>query len=295
MQPGEPVKPMLATRVDAADGLVSLLDLGDDWAFEPKLDGYRCVFHVFDGKTMLQSRSGADVSQRFRAAALPQQLAPVVLDGELVALDSNGQVSFSAIQRAHGRPGDPVPHFLPFDLLFDPARGDVRDYPWSDRRELLQQVDSELSPVPFSMSAEEMWRSTLELGVEGVMAKRSTSRYRPGRSRDWIKVKHRRSLSALATGWIAGEGARADTFGSIELSLLDESGELKRVGKVGSGLRSHDFVALPQLQMPFVVEVEYQEWTGTALRMPIFKGVRDDIPVSACTTAQLESSGRLTT
>jgi len=128
--------------------------------------------------------------------------------------------------------------------------------------------------------------------MEGVVAKRAAARYHSTRFQDWIKFKHRRSLSALATSWLPGTGSRADTFGSIELSLLDENGSLHRVGKVGSGLGADDLIALPRLQMPFVVEVEYQEWTGTALRMPVFKGVRDDIPPSACTTAQL---GRVST
>ena len=129
--------------------------------------------------------------------------------------------------------------------------------------------------------------------LEGVIAKRMSSRYRSGRTGDWIKLKRQRSLSALVTAFNTGEGSRAGTFGSLAMALFNSSGDLVPIGDVGTGFSQADLEAVHALDLPFVIEVQYQEWTGTALRMPVFKGVRQDMPPKDCTfAAQLpETSG----
>jgi ATP-dependent DNA ligase len=90
-------------------------------------------------------------------------------------------------------------------------------------------------------------------------------------------------LSAIATGFNAGEGSRAATFGSLALALFDASGELRQIGDVGGGFTQADLEALRLLDLPFVLEVQFQAWTGAALRMPVFKGLREDVPLTDCT------------
>ena len=283
--PAAVVKPMLATSAPPSQPTDAPLgQFGDDWVFEPKLDGFRCLMHVVDGRVVLRSRTGGDLTQRFSATPLPTHEGPLIIDGELIAVGEDGRPSFNLVQRANGRPGDPTASYVAFDLLYHHELGDIRDKPWATRRELLEALQPHgLTVIPYSPSGSAMWETVLAQDFEGAMAKRNNSTYRSGRTGDWLKVKRVRELSAIATGFNEGTGSRSNSFGSLALALIDAGGELIRVGDVGTGFDNADLAALKALEPPFVVEVRYQEWTGTALRMPVFKGVREDVPLSDCT------------
>lgn len=285
---------MLATPAQPGRPAEALLgELGDGWVFEPKLDGFRCLMHIVEARVVLRSRTGGDLSERFSATPLPTHDGPLVIDGELIALDERGRPSFNLVQRANGRPGDPTASYVAFDLLYHHELGDIRDQPWTRRRDLLETLQPHgLTVIPYSQSGNAIWETVVAQGFEGAIAKRSTSTYRSGRTGDWLKLKRVRELSAIATAFNTGEGSRSGSFGSLALALLDSSGAMIRVGDVGSGFNEVDLVAVKALEPPFVVEVQYQEWTGTALRMPVFKGVREDVPLSDCTLKrQLPEAG----
>lgn len=280
------VTPMLAlpfpSDQDAEAFIHSATELGGV-AWEPKLDGMRCLYHQDGDEWRMRSRNGLDISRRF-ASAQPKVDGAVVLDGEMIAFGPDGRTTFNAIQRSHGRRGDPQPSFVVFDILWHPEHGDVTKLPWAWRKEALSQLDG-LQILPHTHDGPAAWKAAMQHDMEGVMAKATNSTYKGGRHQEWMKVKRQLVLSAIVTGFDRGEGARAATFGALNLALHD--GEtLVHIADVGSGFTEADLRMIAHLKPPFVVDVAYQEWTGQALRFPVFKGVRPDIEVSDCTVEQ---------
>ena len=290
--PSVVIAPMLAIRPrnESISDTVPK-DLGKDWIYEPKLDGFRCLMHVVDGSVILRSRTGKDITHRFSATPLPDldgpvAISPSVIDGELIALDDLGRPSFNRVQQVNGRPADPTATFIAFDLIYHPELQDIREKPWNERRALLEELQpAGLTLTPYSASIDALWKVVVAQDLEGAIAKRMNSHYRSGRTGDWVKLKRQRSLSALVTGFNTGEGSRAGSFGSLAMALFDPSGALVPIGDVGTGFKQADLETIRSLELPFVIEVQYQEWTGSALRMPVFKGLRQDVPPKDCTVA----------
>ncbi|MBL0886995.1 ATP-dependent DNA ligase [Myceligenerans sp. I2] len=258
------LRPMLATPA----GPRELLRLDpDEWAFEMKWDGFRVLAHVAaGGDVRLVSRAGLDMTATFpelRALgdAVGPEDRPAVLDGEVVALDSDGRPSFRRLQqranlykgrdveRARRRVGVEV-------FLFDVLRAggaDLTGEPWSARREVLERVVSPgtLVHVPpvLELDAAAALVSSRDLRLEGVVAKRRRSRYAPGRrSREWLKVKHVESQEVVVIGWRpmhAGTGRPDPSAAGALLLAVPEarSGDgpdavprpLRFAGRVGTG------------------------------------------------------------
>jgi len=234
-----PVDPMKAT--------MGSLPEGAEWAYEVKWDGYRTILHVGDGidrRIRLQSTGGADVTDRWpeiRAIGEAIHATSVILDGELVVLDDNGLPSFDRIQRSGvGTARQAILH------LFDVLRIDDTDtvgLPYEARRRLLDQL---VDPGPNWSIPEHragdgaaLLAATATEGLEGVIAKRLGSTYRPGtRSKDWVKVKNRTRVVLPIGGFTAGTGRRSATFGALLVGrpLADLSGDrLAFAGGVGTG------------------------------------------------------------
>ena len=292
-----------------------------DWLFEPKLDGIRALAFIEDGAVTLRSRRGLDVSAQYPALAraiAAQPVSSAILDGEIVALDERGAPSFERLQQRMnlGGEGDiaradaalPV-LFFPFDLLYLDGF-DLRRTPLAERIEVLARVlrpGPLLQPVQsFEADGVAAYEAAVALGFEGVVAKRRDGAYLDGRrSRQWLKVKARRSGDFVIGGWREGEGARAGSFGALLLGAYDEDGALRYVGRVGSGFSDRALAELrPRLDAlaaeadPFadappepgrltfvrpelVAEVEFANWTGDGrLRAPVFLRLRDDKPPS---------------
>jgi len=291
-------EPMLATPWPSAFS-------DPDWAFEPKWDGVRILARC--GEQRLISRSGHDVTDSYPELARLGMLGDLVLDGEVVAFGADGRPSFELLQQrinVHGRRrvndlAQNVPiHYLVFDVLFDD--GPIVDRPWQVRR---RRLDELALPAPAIASSaveeagEAMFAASAGQGLEGIVAKRRASPYRPGsRSLDWRKIVHIRRTRAVVGGFTPGEGARRDGFGALLLGLWD--GPLLRFcGAVGTGfdhasLRAiraaldemgadhtpfHPDPAIPADQRPvhphLVAEIAFKQWTSAGrLRAPSFKG-----------------------
>ncbi len=305
--PPPAVRPMLATAARAPF---------DDprWLFEIKWDGVRALATVRTQgsrrEVVLRSRGGVVLNARFPEVtnALHAQPWPdVVLDGELVALDARGRPRFALLQpRLHGDPqaaSVPVAYYA-FDVIF--VNGHlIADRPLAQRRRVLEAL---VRPGPVLRLSEAVvgrgvafYRAAQRLGVEGIMAKRADSPYRPGeRSAAWVKIKVVRRLEAVVGGFTRGRGARARTFGALLLGAY-EDGRLRYLGHCGSGFTDSQLARLTSLlrartqaDCPFeprppahapvtwvrpelVVEVEYAGWTRDGLlRMPVFVGLRED-------------------
>ena len=296
-----PYAPMLATASDT-------LPAGDGWLYEVKWDGYRAIGTMRGGEASLASRTGQDLTERFRrvASALVRAMRTpeCVVDGEVCALDPAGRPSFQEMQRG----GKELRYYV-FDLL--EVEGETLVHlPLTARRERLAALlDDHRGVVVVSESFPEgvpLLDAARQHDLEGVMAKRAASPYRPGaRSGDWLKVKARRRQELVVVGYTRGTGGRA-RLGSLVLAVNRE-GSLAWAGNVGSGLTEAEIGRLlgimepirtavspldPVPRMPrvaardvtwveprLVCEVEFAEWTGEGrLRAPVYLGLRDDRP-----------------
>ncbi|HEV2886092.1 MAG TPA: non-homologous end-joining DNA ligase [Jatrophihabitans sp.] len=296
------------------------------WGYETKWDGARVLAFV-DGEVRLRSRNDLDVTVSYpELAGLGEDLGArqAVLDGEVVAFGADGLPSFARLQkRMHvGRAGeaqrlsgtDPV-RYLIFDVLHLDGEATV-GLPYSERRRLLEglKLDSAGWQCPryFAGNGATLLRASQELRLEGVVAKRLASTYRPGRrSPDWRKIKNIRTQEVVVLGWQPGNGRRAGTVGSVLVGVPEgpasdgrpAAGELRYAGKVGTGFTEAALTALhrqlrplarptPALTTPpprpdtagaqwvqpvLVAEVGFGEWTPDGrLRHPVWRGLRPD-------------------
>jgi bifunctional non-homologous end joining protein LigD len=228
-----PVAPMKAT-------LGTMPTSDDGWAYEVKWDGYRTLAFVDDGRVRLQSSNLYDVTHKYpELGDLPGAVASrrAILDGELVVVDDAGRPRFELIQR-HERQAA--------IFLFDVLSIDDHDtiaLPYEDRRKLLAElVDAGanwLVPAHRVGDGRALLEATEAQELEGIMAKRLGSTYKPGtRTRDWRKVKHRRRAEVVIGGYSAGSGNRAGAFGALLVGRwVDDrpGGVLTFAGGVGSG------------------------------------------------------------
>jgi bifunctional non-homologous end joining protein LigD len=221
-----------------------------DWGYEMKWDGVRAVVYLGDGAVRIYSRNDRDVSVRYpELAGLAEAFAgqDLVLDGEIVAFDQHGRPNFGRLQqRMHiadatvaAQLSRTVPAvYLAFDLL----RLDghlLTGQSYAQRRELLERLDVEgpswHTPPAFHGSAADAFAASKEQGLEGVVAKRLDSVYRPGvRTAEWTKVKNIHTQEVVIGGWRPGQGRRADTIGSLLMGVPGPDG-LAYVGHVGTG------------------------------------------------------------
>ena len=203
-----------------------------DWMWEPKLDGYRVIAFIEGPKVRLRSRRGLDLTPAFPRLAgelAKQSIGDMILDGEIVAFDSNGKPSFNALQNrvqlksaheiAAADRATPSVYFC-FDLVHF-AGVDLRNTPYRDRRRYLLQC---LLPSPLvqlvhaTEDAVAPQKAALASGFEGVIGKRKDSGYEAGRrSPSWLKVKSAQSAEFVIGGYTFG----TTTFDALIFGYYD--------------------------------------------------------------------------
>jgi bifunctional non-homologous end joining protein LigD len=317
------LQPMLAKpgRIPESDS--------DDWAYEIKWDGIRALGYADHGRWSMLSRRLEDVTARYpELAPLGEALADraAILDGEVVALDPDGKPRFQLIQSRMGltssaaisaRAAQTPVDYVIFDLLhLDGHR--VRDLTYLQRRELLEELGLEgprwRTPRYRQDGGAGLLEAARRQGLEGIVAKRSDSPYRPGRrSGEWIKDRVWRRQEFVIGGFIPGEGRRANRVGSLLVGYYDRrASELRKgetqtlhfAGGAGSGLTeeligrlTRELRTRERPDSPFdvgapsgpkarhavwcepdlVCEVSWTEWTDErTLRQPAFKGMVED-------------------
>jgi ATP-dependent DNA ligase len=199
---------------------------GDNWAYEPKYDGFRAVVFVDGDETYLQSRNGKGLSRYFPELSFPA--GRYILDGEIVAssFDTLGQRIHPAASRIARLAEETPATYYAFDIL---ARDDdvLLELPYLERRAALEAVVAapvELTDVVRTTADAEHWLHE----AEGVIAKEVDAPYQPGERTGMIKVKRVRTIDAVVMGWRPGKAER--TVGAIILGLYDKDGRLREVG-----------------------------------------------------------------
>jgi len=181
------------------------------WAYEPKWDGFRAIVHV-NGRAVVWSRTGTDLTDRFPEVAELASAVPsdTVLDGELVVFDGSGRPDFEAIRQRGllGRIDGPAT-FIAFDVLRLSSRNLLAQR-FRARRAALEEL-ALTGPGWCTTPSHEgagaaLFDATRELGLEGVVAKRLDSPYRPGvRTKLWLKAKHWTTGQFAVGGVIVGD------------------------------------------------------------------------------------------
>ena len=307
--PTPSIEPMLAT------GGGKPFD-DDDWVFEFKWDGVRTLAHIRSGSLRLISRRGRDVTDLYpELAPMAEQLSARngLVDGEIIAFGPDGTPSFERIQQrfTRARPpkatieSNPV-EFLAFDLLWLDGES-LMDRPLEERRALLERLlvptkRLQISPqIPGRGTA--VYAAAAERGIEGAIAKRKGSVYRPGaRSKDWVKIKAMKHQDCVVIGWSDGQGGRGGSIGSLLVGVLRD-GALTYAGHVGTGFTERTLASLQERLTPLATDeppipppgddvdmagvhwvrpelvcvVEYLEFTSAGrMRAASFKGLRED-------------------
>ena len=314
------ITPMSATLANKAPK-------GEDWVFEIKWDGIRALCFIENGELRIQSRSGNRCERQYpELNVLPHHVSATqaIIDAEIAVLDERGVSSFALIQpRISNQDANAIAHMarkttvtlFAFDLLYLDGY-DLRKVPLIDRKNLLASILSTDSMIRlsdhFATDGEQMLEAARQQGLEGLIAKCTTSVYESRRSRNWLKLKLVSQQEFIICGYTEGE---RDYFGALVLGLY-ENGKLVWAGNVGTGFDNkllasiHERIErLATSKSPFpdhpkvganvrwvrpdtVCEVKFSNWTRDhRLRAPVFLGLRLDVDAKDCVREEALETG----
>lgn len=272
-----------------------------DWIYELKLDGCRCIAYLDGNGTVLRNKRNMELLPRFpELSRIHKQVKQkCVLDGELVVM-VNGVPDFYELQKRtlltsrtkiELGAGRLPASFVAYDCLQYGGR-EMLSVPLLSRKEVLAGNVAEGERLAISRYIPEngakLFQMTVEKELEGVVAKKASSLYYPGkRTKDWIKFKRMADKDFIICGYEPGN--------MVSLILGEyKEGELVYAGTVTMGVRRETIRLLKKGSCPFqsigkasekivwcrperVCTVEYMPNTQDALRQPVFKGIRDDV------------------
>lgn len=282
--------------------LTDKIPTGKDWIFEIKYDGYRMLAFVEKGNVTLFSKNNLDYTKKFQGivASLKQLGQPsFVLDGEVVSFDEKGKTDFGLLQK-NLKNGSGDFYYVVFDLLALSGE-DLREKKLFERKSklqiLLEKAESNLIFSGDVDKGKECFEFAKKNNLEGIVAKRKNSKYSGNRSEDWLKIKCYHRQEFIIAGFTTSE--RNENLSSLLLGYY-KNGELKYVGKVGTGFSEEQkltllkmFSKLKLTKSPFsekikeknevflkpqlMAEIQYVELTKDGLlRQPSFIGLRND-------------------
>ncbi|MDB5276131.1 MAG: ligase [Ferruginibacter sp.] len=294
------VSPMLCTLVKEPFN-------DPDYLYEVKWDGYRIVSFVNKGTVQMNSRGGLNYTQKYPpvANALKALKFNVVLDGEVIVLNDAGRPDFDALQKFNGH--DSPLYYYVFDILWLDGY-DLMELPLSARKQLLAALFAKNEIIRYSEHFDDgmaLFAQMEALQMEGIVAKRRTSIYRPGeRANNWLKIPTEKRQEFVIGGWV--ESDRGRPFASLLFGAYNNKA-LEWIGHGGGGFKEAEmpFIlkklkALEVPENPFVNEVDtkgkihwakpklvanfkFATWTKSGkIRKPaIFLGFRNDKPASS--------------
>jgi bifunctional non-homologous end joining protein LigD len=302
------IKPMLATLVDTpADE--------DGWLYEVKWDGYRALSYLHDGEVEIKSRNNKPFNAKFYP--IHQELLKwkmnAVLDGEILVVNDKGFPDFDALQLWRSEADGELVYYV-FDILW--LEGvDLMQVPLSERKNILRKIIPSEGSIrlseTFDITATEFFALADKMGLEGIVAKKSTSIYCPDvRSKEWLKIKTQKHQEAIIAGYTRNENTSRE-FSALLMGVY-EGKELVFIGPVGTGfntkmqqeilqklkpleIKECPFNEVPDYNKPsrfrpnppeakvtwvkpkLVAEVAYRtQTTDGSLRHPTFRGLRED-------------------
>ncbi len=285
LQPGRPLRPMLASGADDVDeAMAKAASPGQEVAVDTKLDGIRVQVHKYDGRVQVFTRSLEDITDRVpevveAVAALPAEV--LVLDGEAIALRGDGRPR--PFQETGARTASRVdvptlraqvpltPYF--FDLLHVDGE-DLVDAPGRERLDRLARLLPPDLVVPRTVTADpdearRLFAEVVAAGHEGVVVKGLDAPYDAGRrGAAWVKVKPRHTLDlvVLAVEW--GSGRRRGWLSNIHLGARDPSRDegFVMLGKTFKGMtdemlawQTERFLELEESRTPYAVTVRPEQ------------------------------------
>jgi bifunctional non-homologous end joining protein LigD len=306
------VEPMKAKLVDSVQP--------GNWIHEIKFDGYRALALRSGSETRVLSRNEKDLGKKFpevKDSIAALDVRDAIIDGEIVALDEKGRSSFQALQGFDMGQERPPIVFYAFDLLQLNGE-DLRNLPIEERKakleELLKKAPGAIRySISFTKDVEKLLDRARDLGLEGLIGKRSGSRYEAGkRTGAWVKIKLHQEQEFVIGGYTEPEGGRKH-FGALLVGFYDGQ-KLKFAGRVGTGfsekllhslfselnkirVESCPFFNVPApgrsrwdqgltaaevkrchwVKPAMVCQIKFTEWTrDDRLRQPVFLGLRED-------------------
>jgi bifunctional non-homologous end joining protein LigD len=314
--PEDPDREPMPGRIEPMLAKAGPLPKDGDWAYEIKWDGVRAIAYVDGGRLRLESRNSKNITPRYpelRPLGRALGTHEAILDGEIVAFGDDGRPSFERLQgRMHLTSESQVRRlsqsrpvaYVIFDLLFLDGRS-LLELPYLERRENLASLElggpTWQVPAYHQGDGAALLEASRAQKLEGIVAKRVDCPYTPGRrSSGWVKVKNVQRADVVIGGWLKGDGGRAGRLGALAMGAY-EDGELRFVGKVGTGFTDAELKRLQGLLEPLerdtspftgtqppkltrfvepvlIASVEYTDITriGT-IRHPSYKGLRDDV------------------
>lgn len=287
--------------------LVSDFPLSSEWIYELKYDGYRILAFIQNEQIKLITRNNNDYSLHFKdiSDSLTDFIKgrSVVLDGEIVISDENGKTDFQALQNYLKNPQNGKLQYVVFDILALDGE-DLRDLPLIRRKEKLKDlIKNSPKNIILSEFSDNLKSKDFKLvcagGYEGIIAKKTDSKYTGTRNGDWVKLKCISRQEFVVGGYTISKKNKNGISSLLLGYFINKT--LIYAGRVGSGItdetakellekikesKSSPFNELVKpnynetivwVKAELAVEVQFTEWTkDNLLRNPSFKGIRID-------------------
>ncbi len=303
------IAPMLATLVD------NPFD-EPGWLYEVKWDGYRAIAYLNKGEVNICSRNNKSFNEKFYPVynALQQWKMNVVLDGEIIVINDKGISDFGNLQNWRSEADGELIFYL-FDILWYDGFN-LMSLPLTERRELLNAIIPQSSFMrvseSFDVGATDFFEVAKKLNLEGIIAKRENSIYKPDlRTKEWLKIKTQQRQEMVIGGYTKNENTSRE-FSALLMGVYDDEGNFNFVTPVGTGfsnqfqlellkkfktliIKNCPFKTIPAYNKPsrfrpnppkatvtwvkpkLLAEISYAEQTKDgAIRHPSFEGLRED-------------------